>query len=305
MNKILNVDDTCIKIGRGPGTYKHAGNIRFRAMIENHLDTYQASSKQMKTFIVNTVRQEMADSGMKFVELNERDQTWKEVDNAAEVRKKVAHRFRDAVEAEKRKIVANRRRKWSQQRQKRSGATTPSLCSDSSDGSVSTADTAEPIRSPDTPPWDRAIGKQKSADVELLQAQDIADYTNIYNGIPREVTLSEYEIDPIDIRSCNFSYHPSDAEGVYPNGYEIMDFESTVLDARNYTDTTAHHIDAQAHNEQLQRLADGDLQYDNHDAGLSMRIMAGATEVIKQELSEIFDEVEELIGSTVKCSKDE
>lgn len=97
------IDDRCIKIGRGPITYNHKGNIRFRQMVEKHLPEYRASPKAKKTQLVNTVHQELRKKGMQFV--RKEHGVWKKVTSEEEVRKKVAHRFRDAIESDKKRVT--------------------------------------------------------------------------------------------------------------------------------------------------------------------------------------------------------
>mmetsp|Transcript_24224 Transcript_24224/g.40127 ORF Transcript_24224/g.40127 Transcript_24224/m.40127 type:complete len:295 (+) Transcript_24224:84-968(+) len=104
----LEIDDSCIKIGRGPSTYNHAGNVKFRSIIAKHLASYKAGPKPKKTLIVNMVHQDMSEEGMKFIE--RKAGVWKKVENIDDLRKKVAHRFRDAIILERKNVIRSRQR---------------------------------------------------------------------------------------------------------------------------------------------------------------------------------------------------
>ena len=114
------VDRTCIKCGRGQNHYNHEGNVRFRETIADFLPAYKASPKTKKTQLVNDVYKHIMAKGMKFIEIH--DDVWVEVTSDVEGRKKVAHRFRDAIEAERR---AHRDRKCPKSRSSPKGVQDP------------------------------------------------------------------------------------------------------------------------------------------------------------------------------------
>mmetsp|Transcript_24225 Transcript_24225/g.40129 ORF Transcript_24225/g.40129 Transcript_24225/m.40129 type:complete len:290 (+) Transcript_24225:247-1116(+) len=105
MEEELEVDDSCIKFGRGPSTYNHAGNVKFRSIIIKHLPSYKASPKPVKTWLVNTVHQDILEEGMKFIEL--KAGIWKELLDNEVTRKKVAHQFRDAIALERKQTICS------------------------------------------------------------------------------------------------------------------------------------------------------------------------------------------------------
>lgn len=97
------IDDSYIKVGRGPSIYNHGGNVRFRSMVARHVPSYKKSPKPKKTLLVNSVHREISENGMAFVEM--KDGMWERVEGEKYVRSKIAHRFRDAVEAERKQAI--------------------------------------------------------------------------------------------------------------------------------------------------------------------------------------------------------
>lgn len=95
-----DIDNNCIRLGRGQTNYNHEGNRKFRDIVAARVDAYRTSlSKPQKTKIVNEVKDQIIDAGMKFIEL--KDGVWTPLTNPEDIRKKVGHRFRDKIEADK------------------------------------------------------------------------------------------------------------------------------------------------------------------------------------------------------------
>jgi hypothetical protein len=101
---ILEIDNNCIKSGRGQRVYRHEGNQRFRDLVDEHVQQYLESSKAGKSELVHNVYRDILARGMKFVE--EENGNWYEVTSEEEGKRKVSHRFRDAIDAAKKRKAA-------------------------------------------------------------------------------------------------------------------------------------------------------------------------------------------------------
>lgn len=91
------ITDKCIRLGRGQTNYNHAGNRKFREIIDARVSVYKTCKKPKKTEIVNEVTAQILEEGMKFIE--QKEGVWKPLTSEDDIRRKVAHRFRDAVES--------------------------------------------------------------------------------------------------------------------------------------------------------------------------------------------------------------
>eukprot|EP00934_Nitzschia_sp_Nitz4_P001596 Nitzschia sp. Nitz4//scaffold72_size95085//12875//14353//NITZ4_004745-RA/size95085-processed-gene-0.79-mRNA-1//1//CDS//3329557330//1596//frame0 len=80
-----------VLLGRGKATYSHVGNIRFRNLIFQYGDVYEAATQKQKTKVAEDIMQIVHSRNGRF--LREGDLGWVKVDKAA-ARRKVAHAFR-------------------------------------------------------------------------------------------------------------------------------------------------------------------------------------------------------------------
>lgn len=99
-DEIDDSNSSIIRGGRGVTNYNHSGNKKFRDMVEVHLNAYETSKKVKKTELINKVtKQILEDEGMQFIRRKEDE--WVPL-TEEEIRNKVAHRFRDALDARER-----------------------------------------------------------------------------------------------------------------------------------------------------------------------------------------------------------
>jgi hypothetical protein len=80
-----------VLLGRGRGYFNHVGNIRYRVLIEDHKDRYDAASKKGKQEITDDITRTVHNMGGRF--LKDNDGLWVPIDNKA-ARKKIGHSFR-------------------------------------------------------------------------------------------------------------------------------------------------------------------------------------------------------------------
>lgn len=275
MEAYFKVDDKCIKTGRGPGTYNHTGNIVFRSMVEKHLPSYKKSTKQGKTAIIDAVYQDISESGMRFIETE--DGVWKVVDNG---RHKVAHRFRDAFEAEKRKTVAARKR--DKVRQTLTPSTPapcrPLLCDDSRISDAATK--CSPLISA------AAVvqGVEHIHDQILVQGTTHHEKALGNNEIPGKSSLTEHpRVGAIgNINWC------SDGVTNFPDMLAVNNTSESDTD-----DTTTQHWHTL--DEQLRKNAN--VSSPNNDSIVD--VTSSNNGVGRQQLSDIFAEVTELMETTL------
>jgi hypothetical protein len=96
MERHTTVDSNHILCGRGNSIYNSEGNKIFRRIIERHLCNYINSTRSKKTELIKRVSEELQNLGMIFMAVNDEGEQLQELPTS-EARKKVAHRFRDAV----------------------------------------------------------------------------------------------------------------------------------------------------------------------------------------------------------------
>jgi hypothetical protein len=96
IERYIAVASNHILCGRGNCKYNCEGNKVFRRIIHNHLSLYIRSTRSKKTQLIKRVTEELRILGMIFMTVSDDGETLEEL-SLSEARKKVAHRFRDAV----------------------------------------------------------------------------------------------------------------------------------------------------------------------------------------------------------------
>jgi len=88
-------DPNYIICGRGPRNYNHEGNLKFREIIDKHVESYKNSAKRFKTMLVDDLSKVLRDYfKLRFMEF--KSGSWKEL-TTKEARHKISHRFRDLL----------------------------------------------------------------------------------------------------------------------------------------------------------------------------------------------------------------
>jgi hypothetical protein len=80
-----------VLLGRGRGYFNHVGNVRYRALIDDLMDRYEAALKKGKQEITDGIINNIHGMGGRF--LKDHDGVWIPIDEKA-TRKKIGHSFR-------------------------------------------------------------------------------------------------------------------------------------------------------------------------------------------------------------------